>query len=45
MKRGVWWLLPPDGQARFLTLLNEHFRTVFSISIDIKLVIKLVSVS
>lgn len=37
--------MPPCGRTRLLTLLNEHFRTVFSISIDIKLVIRLVSVS
>lgn len=37
--------LPPSGQAKRLTLLNEHLRTVFSISIAIRLVIRLVSVS
>lgn len=37
--------LPPSGRAKLLTLLNEHLRTVFSISIAIRLVIRLVSVS
>lgn len=40
-----WWVLPPHGPAWLLTLLKEHFRTVFSISTDIKLVIRPVSAS
>lgn len=39
------WVLPPHGPAGLLTLLKEHFRTVFSISTDIRLVIRPVRVS